>query len=162
MTEFRMTEGLTQQAKALEHQVFALQVGEKRAYFEVPPDNQLCYAVMLWPAPPFPGAQAAEAQNVLLCAALQMGPQPGTPHQWRWLHLAPEAYDIISADLSRGQASPGRWYYMALSQGTGFRTLDDDDNLAGPAEFYFVQRNSRPLKWWEPLLRWLVRKSAGA
>ena len=163
MTEFKMTEGLIRQARALEHQVFALQVGEKRSYFEVPPDNQLCYAVMLGPAPAFPGEQAASTpQNVLLCAALHMGKQPNTPHQWRWLQLAPEAYGVMSDDLVRGQAAPGRWYYMVLSQGAGFRALDDADNLVGPAEFYFVKRSSRPLKWWEPLMRWLVRKSGGA
>ena len=162
MTEFKMSEGLVRQAKALEHQALVLQVGEKRSYFEVPPDNRPSYGVMLWPAPAFPGEQTSAPQPVLLCAGLYMGNKPNTPNQWRWLQLSPDAYDVISRDLTRGQAVPGRWYYLVLSQGGGFGSLEDDDSLVGPAEYFFVQRGSRPLKWWEPLMRWLVRKSAGA
>jgi hypothetical protein len=161
MTELKVSERLKRQEQTIDREIFALRDHEKRSYFEVAPDNKLSYAVMLWNAPAFPGMNVTESQPLLLCAAYTLGAQPNSQNTWVWLHLDPYCYDLIREDLAGHRATPGQWYYMMLSDGVGHRASSHGEYAAGPAEFYFTPRQSRPLKWWEPLMRWLVQKSAG-
>lgn len=161
MTEIRVSEGLKRQAQSLDREIFALRDHEKRSYFEAPPDNKLNYAVMLWDAPAFPGSATTGDNHVLLCAAYTTAARAHSQNIWTWLHLDPYTYDTIRTDLAGHGATPGQWYYMVLSDGSGYRAPGHGECIVGPAEFYFTPRQSRPLKWWEPFMRWLVRNSAG-
>lgn len=139
--------------------VLNLRSGEKRYYFDTAPEQDVWNAVMLWVLPPFPGENGVKMPRFIVISAIQQ--QTVNEGKWRWVDVSPVAKDVIVNDLLNNGARIEKWYYLVHSGELKSSMVGQASRVAGEAEFYFTPQTPRPLKWWEPIMRWLVRKSAG-
>lgn len=103
--------------RLIEHNVLSIRAGEQTVYHNEIPDAKRVYAVALIKVPAFPDDAHPESNSLSVICSERYTAAEGQVNDkplWGWVHLTPDAKNLIGSDLVESNAEIGKWYYLVL------------------------------------------------